>query len=205
MKIPALHTKKVAVPLLVVAILGIIGLVLLPFLPQVQSVAQGYTRQHPLAAKFALPYFKPPDLGVPTTGNWLVIPSANLKMEIIEGPGLEVLNNQIGVWHQTGALADNYVLAGHRLQYFRSVNQSLYHLDILQPGDTNIFVVINGAPHQYRVTTSTIVLPTDVAILDKTTEPRLTIYTCNDFNNHSRLVVTAVPIPVTPTNLQPKV
>ncbi len=201
----SLHHKKVAIPLLLLAGLTVIILVLLPTLPQIQSAVQHYTKRHTSIAKIVPTYFKPPDLGVPATGNWLVIPAAELKMPINEGASLDVLNTHLGVWHQTGDSSHNYVLAGHRFHYFRSVNQSLYHLDVLQPGDTGIFVVINGVQQQFRVLTSRIVAPTDVAILNPTPTALLTIYTCNDFNNHSRLVVTAVPIPTTPTNLHSKI
>jgi LPXTG-site transpeptidase (sortase) family protein len=200
-----LHKKSVAIPLLIVAVVAIIVLLLLPSLPQLQSAAQSYTKQHPAVARLVPKSFKPPDLSVPTTGNWLVIPEASLKMPINEGASIAVLDKDIGVWHETGTLQHNYVLAGHRLQYFRSVNQSLYHLNLLQPGNIGIFLVINGVDHQYKVETSMIVAPTDVAILQQTAKPLLTIYTCNDFENHSRLVMTAVPIPITPTDLQPKV
>jgi sortase A len=174
-------------------------------LPRIQSTAQTITKKHPAIAKVAPSYFKPPDLGVPDTGNWLVIPAADLKMPINEGDDLSVLNKNVGVWHQTGEIDNNYVLAGHRLQYFRSINQSLYHLDVVKPGDTNIFVVINGKQHQYKAVSSIVVKPTEVSILNPTAEPRLTIYTCNDFENRSRLVLTAVPIPPTETDLKSKI
>jgi LPXTG-site transpeptidase (sortase) family protein len=192
--IPLLHKKRVAIPLLVLALLSIVALLLLPNLPQVQATAQTITKSHPVLAAIAPSSFKPPDNSLPTSGNWLVIPAIDLKMAIIEGDSIDVLIKQVGVWHQTGDLSSNYSLAGHKLQYFRSVNQSLYHLNQLQTGDSGIYIITNGVARQYKVADKKIVDPSDVAILDPTKSPQLTIYTCNDFNNHSRLVITALPI-----------
>lgn len=192
--LPFLHKKRFAIPLLLLAALSISGLLLLPNLPQVQSTAQSITKNHPMLAKIVPPSFKPPDTNLPTTGNWLVIPAIDIKMAIIEGPNIDVLIKQVGVWHQTGEQTGNYSLAGHRLQYFRSVNQSLYHLDELHASDSGIFIVTNGVARQYKVTNKRVVNPTNIAILDPTPTSQLTIYTCNDFNNNSRLVVTAIPL-----------
>jgi LPXTG-site transpeptidase (sortase) family protein len=193
-KLPFLHKKRYYLPLLSLSIATIIVLLSLPFLPQAQSAAQNYTKQHPAIAKIAPATFKPPNLAVPTSGNWLVIPAASIKLPINEGSSINILVKDIGVWHETGAITGNYVIAGHKLQYYRTVNQSLYHLNLLKAGDNGIYVVLNGIDHQYQVIATKIVSPTDVAILDTTLSPQLTIYTCNDFFNHSRFVVTAVPV-----------
>jgi len=193
-RLPWLHKRRYYIPLLIIAIAGMLISLSLPFLPQVQSVAQDTTTQHPALAKVVPPSFRPPDVDLPTTGSWLVIPEAGIKLPIIEGADLSVLNKEVGVWHQTGTVANNYVIAGHRLQYHRTVNQSLYHLDRLKVGDTGIYVILNGKRYQYKVEESKVVDKYSVEILDPTAEPRLTIYTCNDFFNERRLTIVATPL-----------
>lgn len=191
---PLLRKKRIAIPILVVLFIIIAILATLPFMPQIQTATQDYTAKNPAIARITPQYFKRPQLDVPSTGSWLVIPGAGIKMEILEGDSIKVLNKNVGVWHQTGTQNDNYVLAGHRLQYFRSVNQTLYNLDKLRTGYTGIFVVVNGVKTEYKVINTKTVTPDTVTILDPTTTSQLTIYTCNDFNNERRFVVTAVPI-----------
>lgn len=192
--LPWLHRKRYYIPLYAASALVIVGLLSLPFLPQAQSVAQDITAKNTVLATIAPPSFKPPNIDIPSTGSWLVIPKAGIKLPIIEGNDLSVLNKQVGVWHQTGDLDHNFVIAGHRLQYRRSVNQSLYHLDRLTAGDSGVYVVRYGIPHEYRVQETKIVSKYSVEILDPTSEPQLTMYTCNDFFNQRRLTVVATPI-----------
>lgn len=189
-----LRKKRVSIPLITTVAIIVILLLASPFLPQVQSNAQHFTGKHPAIAKLVPPSFRPPNLDIPRSGNWLIIPKAAIKIPIVEGDSINVLIKRVGVWHQTGDINHNYVIAGHKLQYFRSVNESLYHLNVLRPGDGNIIVVLDGIAHYYRVNTASIVKPTDIAILNPTTSPRLTIYTCNDFFNHTRFVITAQPV-----------
>ncbi|GAC1391933.1 MAG: hypothetical protein NVSMB46_06230 [Candidatus Saccharimonadales bacterium] len=189
-----LHKKTIYIPLLTLSLLIISFLVILPSLPILQTSAQKYTKAHTSVAKYVPEALRPPDVSLPKSGNWLVIPNIEIKMSIIEGDTLAVLNKNVGVWHQTGETRNNYVLAGHRLQYFRSVNQSLYHLSDLKLGDSTIYLIKNGVPQKYRVINISVVSPEDIAILKPTSTPLLTIYTCNDFENHSRLVVSAVPV-----------
>jgi LPXTG-site transpeptidase (sortase) family protein len=189
-----LRKKSVYIPSLVIVLLIITLLFLSPFIPQLQSTAQQFTKDHPAIASIVPAPLKYPNLSFPTNGNWLIIPSAEIKMPIVEGPSINVLVKYVGVWHETGTIENNYVIAGHKLQYFRSVNQSLYHLNTLVTGNKGVYLDFSGKIYDYQVTNTQIVTPQDVAILDKSTVPMLTIYTCNDFFNHHRFVVTAKPI-----------
>lgn len=193
-RLPWLHKKRYYIPLYVIALTAIVMLLALPLLPQIQSIAQDITKNNSTLAAVAPPTFKPPDVDVPTDGSWLIIPKAGVKLPIVEGQDLSVLNKQVGVWHQTGTTKNNYVIAGHRLQYHRTVNQSLYHLDRMIVGDAGIYVVLNGKPQRYKVVETKVVDKYSIQILDPTVKPRLTIYTCNDFFNQRRLTVIAVPI-----------
>jgi LPXTG-site transpeptidase (sortase) family protein len=189
-----LRKKIIYIPLLCLIGFVVISLFASPFIPEAQSTAQAITKAHPALANIVPPALRPPNLSYPTSGNWLIIPSAEIKMPIIEGPSITVLVKYVGVWHETGSITNNYVIAGHKLQYFRSVNQSLYHLNTLRAGDKGIVVDLNGVIHNYQVFSTAIVPPTDVAILNPSSLPELTIYTCNDFLNHARFVLVAKPV-----------
>lgn len=64
----------------------------------------------------------------------------------------------------------NTVIAGHRDTFFR-------HVADLEVGDA-IEVDRAGQSYRYRVTARQIVPPTDVAVLDNTAQPELTLVTC---------------------------
>lgn len=192
--IMTLSKKRVFIPIYTLVGLLIVYLLLLPFFPQVQSKAQKVTARHPALAAIAPPAFKPPDVSLPDTGNWLVIPAVGIKMPINEGADISVLDDTIGVWHQTGETSDNYVIAGHKLQYSRSVNQSLYDMHTLKDGDGGVYVIIDGQATEYKVYRSEIIEPTSVEILKATGRKQLTIYTCNDFFNKKRYVIQALPV-----------
>lgn len=194
--ITTLRKKPVYISLYTVVGATILYLLILPFFPQVQAQGQAITKKYPALTNVAPKSFQPINLDVPTTGDWLIIPKSDIKMPINEGSSIDILNTHIGVWHQTGPLSDNYVLAGHKLQYNRTVNQSLYNLNKLVTGDRAVYIVQDGKTTEYRVTETKIVPPTSIEILNPTYKPQLTIYTCNDFFNQRRFVVTAQPIAV---------
>lgn len=66
------------------------------------------------------------------------------------------------------------------------------HLYDLRPGDT-VQIALAGETQTYHVTGHQIVLPTDVGVLNPTSDARLTIITCWPFNvDTKRWIVTAV-------------
>ncbi|HKV29427.1 MAG TPA: sortase [Candidatus Dormibacteraeota bacterium] len=66
------------------------------------------------------------------------------------------------------------------------------HLYDLRPGDT-VEIAVAGATQTYHVTGHQIVAPTDVGVLNATSDVRLTIITCWPFNvDTKRWIVTAV-------------
>jgi LPXTG-site transpeptidase (sortase) family protein len=184
----------VYIPLLSLVTAIVLLLLLSPLIPQFQSTAQQISKKHPAISRILPKPLQYPNLSFPASGNWLIIPSATIKMPVVEGPTINVLVKYVGVWHETGSVANNYVIAGHKLQYFRSVNQSLYHLNTLKANDVGVYLDFNGQLHEYKVTETEIVPPADTAILKPASSPQLTIYTCNDFFNHARFVVIAKPI-----------
>ncbi|HEY5097462.1 MAG TPA: class E sortase, partial [Acidimicrobiales bacterium] len=83
--------------------------------------------------------------------------------------------------------AGNAAIAGHRTTYLHP----FYSLDVLAPGDL-IFVTTLQGTFLYSVATTQVVLPTDVAVVDPTPTPQLTLTTCNPrYSASQRLVVHA--------------
>jgi sortase A len=90
-------------------------------------------------------------------------------------------------------------IAGHRTTY----GAPFYRLNELQQGD-DIFITTSAGRFHYVVQTSTVVKPSDVAVLAPTTDNRLTLTTCNPrFSAATRLVVVSLltqpPVAPAPT------
>jgi LPXTG-site transpeptidase (sortase) family protein len=132
---------------------------------------------------------------VPITDNRVIIPKIGVDTPIVEGSSLNVLNKTEGVWHQTGSVTQgNFVLAGHRFRYLPPNTSTLYNLNKLTPGDT-IAIDWLGKRTVYQVTQMEVVSQNDVAILNPTPKPQLTLYSCNDFRQTQRVVAIAQPLP----------
>lgn len=129
----------------------------------------------------------------PGPGNWLLIPSIGVKTPIVEGADLGVLDRQDGVWHQTGDVAKgNFVIAGHRFKYLPPNQTTLYLLDRLKTGE-RIVVWYGGHRYAYAAAEQKTVGRDATQILNPTTNPQLTLYTCTDLAATKRLVVIAYP------------
>ncbi len=139
---------------------------------------------------------------IPTTkqpaipeGNRLVIPKIGVDVDIVEGQDERALWR--GIWRfpasSTPDRGSNTVLTGHRFQYL-SGPRTLYLLDQMQVGDL-IIVYWRGQEFDYRIRERRIVNPDAVSILDDTSNPQLTIFTCTPvFSTKQRLVLIADPI-----------
>jgi LPXTG-site transpeptidase (sortase) family protein len=78
-------------------------------------------------------------------------------------------------------------------------------LDKLVPGDT-FTVDYNSHQYIYQVTSTTVVDPTDVAVLDQTSDPEMTLITCSPpGTSWKRLVVVAKQISPAATTVKPTV
>jgi LPXTG-site transpeptidase (sortase) family protein len=132
---------------------------------------------------------------IPVTDNRVIIPAIGVDTPIVEGPNLSVLNKTEGVWHQTGSVNHgNFVLAGHRFRYLPPNTSTLYNLNKLDVGDL-IAIDWLGKRTVYQVTQMEVVPQSDVAILNPTVQPRLTLYSCNDIRQTQRVVAIATPLP----------
>ena len=69
----------------------------------------------------------------------------------------------------------NVVVAGHRT----SGHQVFRNIDALVEGDEILFTNTDGSVHRYRVTSSRIVVPTEVWIVDQTPTPTATLFACH--------------------------
>jgi sortase A len=128
-----------------------------------------------------------PPIGTPI--GYLSIPKIALNEAIVEGVGEAQL--QQGPGHYPGTPlpgeAGNVGIAGHRTTYAAP----FYNLNELVGGDP-IYVQTAQGSFTYDVTQSFAVVPTDVAVLDATSQPTLTLTTCNPrYSAAQRLIVKA--------------
>lgn len=158
----------------------------------------------------------------PNTPNLPVIGTTNIDLDTtddaddtrnriqIERLGLEVpyfsgestvLNN--GAWHRFPENGDpenggNFVLAAHRFELGLTPNQTkqkspFYHIDDLQNGD-EIKVMYDGKWYTYIVSKKYEVPPTATFIENRSTEPKLTLYSCSlEGSAAGRFVIEARP------------
>ncbi|MBI5405348.1 MAG: class E sortase [Candidatus Kerfeldbacteria bacterium] len=124
--------------------------------------------------------------------NRLVIPSINVDMPILEGSNQRVLDRG-GIWHlpktSDPLKGGNMVISGHRWMYLPPSSRTLYLLDKVQDGEP-VIVYWQGQEYDYRISHHEVVNPNRVDILNPTTEPRLTIFTCTPlFSTKQRLVL----------------
>lgn len=83
----------------------------------------------------------------------------------------------------------NTVISAHRYQSFGS--KSFYHLDKIHEGDI-ISVWWNGAEFRYKVTRNFVVSPDQVDVLNKSSQAKLTLITCDPvFSTKNRRIVVA--------------
>ncbi len=129
----------------------------------------------------------PPAVGHPV--GTLSIPAIGVDQVVVEGVGLAQL--AVGPGHYPGTPLPgepgNAAIAGHRTTHGRP----FYDLNALAVGDRVVVTTVQGT-FTYRVTRSEVVAPTDVAVLDPSSVPELTLTTCTPrYSAAQRLVVVA--------------
>ncbi len=124
--------------------------------------------------------------------NVLSIPKIGVKTSILDSPSLKILDKQEGVWHQTGGIDNNFVLAGHRWKYLPPNTSTFYNLNKLEPGD---IIVVDWLKHRYIyvVKSVSVVGKKQTEVIMPTPERQLTLYTCSDKKERERIVVVATP------------
>jgi len=127
--------------------------------------------------------------------NHVIIPSMLLDQSILEGPVSQqyrILDQGIWRW-PAGSTPDkggNTVLIGHRFTY-TNPRGVFYFLNKVVIGD-EIGLFWANQEYLYKVSSITVVPPTQTSIEDATTDARLTIFTCTPlWLPKNRLVVVA--------------
>lgn len=136
----------------------------------------------PAAAEISATPVAPPDAAWPTEDpvaggliGRLEIPRLNFSVMVLEGDDTATLARAVG--HIPGTAypwqSGNAVMAGHRDTFFRP-------LENLRHGDDIRMTTLRGT-FNYRVTSTEVVEPTDVSVLEPTRVPSLTLVTCYPF------------------------
>jgi len=132
----------------------------------------------------------PPGVGDPVAS--MRIPKIGLDKVVVEGVGEAQLKAGPGHYPNTALLGQpgNAAVAGHRTTYAAP----FYRLNELNPGDP-IYVTTPQGNFEYDVANTTIVDPSDVAVLNPSTGNELTLTTCNPrFSASQRMVVVATMV-----------
>ena len=121
----------------------------------------------------------------------LVISKIGVRIPIIEGEDESALEK--GAWRlpesSTPDQGGNTVLSAHRFKYRPPHEETFYLLDKLEEGDT-FLVFWQGKEYNYKVVSSSIVLPDDLEVIKPTVIPSVTLITCYPlFSNEKRLIV----------------
>ncbi len=86
--------------------------------------------------------------------------------------------------------------SGNIIIYGHNKREILGNIRVLIGGEIITLTTADGTEHQYRVTETTRVEPTQVEYLQPTDEEVLTIYTCDGFMDRQRFIVRAVPVEI---------
>lgn len=116
----------------------------------------------------------------------LEIPKINITKTLLEGVSLGVLDEAPGHWPGTALPGHmgNVVVAGHRTVYDRP----FHDIDKLAVGDEVIFTTAEGR-FVYRVTSTEIVLPDAMRIIDQTTAHTATLFACHPLGSTRQRIV----------------
>jgi sortase A len=117
------------------------------------------------------------------------IPRIGVVKTVVQGVGVEDLKKGPGHYPDTSmpGQTGNAAIAGHRTTY----GAPFYNLDELKPNDPILVTTVQGS-FRYEVMETKIVRPSQVDVLNKTDDNRLTLTTCHPrFSASSRMVVTA--------------
>jgi len=114
----------------------------------------------------------------PPAGTWLgrlEAPTVDLSAAVLQGSGDATLARGAGHIEQTAlpGQTGNVGIAGHRDTIFRPLRH-------LHRGDPLVLTTAS-AVYRYRITSTSIVDPDDVSVLDPTPRPSLTLVTCYPF------------------------
>jgi len=171
--------KRLIIAGLVIIFIAAIIVVVYPFFPLI-----GY--------QFSVFNERPKNDNTPIpTENTLVIPKIGVNIPIVEGKDESVLDK--GAWRMpetsTPDKGSNTVITGHRWLFRPPSEKTFYLLDKLVIGDT-FKIFWEGVEYNYQVVSSIIVLPTDLYVLEPTSNSVVNLITCTPlFSTKQRLIV----------------
>ncbi len=125
----------------------------------------------------------------PQQASRLVIPALNIDAPIVQGDTWEHLKRGVGQHIGTGdpGQPGNVVLSAHNDIF----GELFRYLDQLIAGDT-FTIFTTGGHFTYKITTSEIVSPTDVQVMNQTASPTATLISCYPYlDDTERIVVFA--------------
>jgi len=136
---------------------------------------EGRSLERQLHAERSLPNSSPGLLAVATGGliGRLEIPRLGLSVIVIEGEDKITLRRAAGHVPALPGRAGNVGITGHRDTFFRPL-RNIRHNDIIT------LTTLLGEFH-YRVVSTKVVSPDDIAVLDPTGAEMLTLVTCHPF------------------------
>lgn len=104
------------------------------------------------------------------------IPKIGLTTEMYEGIRLTTLDRGPGHWPGTAmpGQTGNVVVAGHRVSHAKPFR----NIDKLAPGDQVVFTTADGT-FTYQVTSTEIVTPDTISIIDQTADKTATLFACH--------------------------
>ncbi len=118
-------------------------------------------------------------------GDRLFIPQINVDVAIVTGGDERVLEK--GAWHRhpengNPTSGGNFVLSAHRFVMSMTpqgtaIKSPFYNIDKLKIGD-RLSVDYHSRRYEYQITRKYTVAPTDVAIENRSLEPKMTLYSC---------------------------
>jgi sortase A len=133
------------------------------------------------------------NIPIPTPGPQqairIQIPAIGIDAPIVQGDGWEQLKKGVGQHVGTANPGENgnVVLSAHN-DIFGEIFRDL---DRLKPGD-EIIIYTNQEPFSFLVTATRVVDPTQVEVMDPTTQPTVTLISCYPYMvDDQRIVVTA--------------
>jgi len=128
----------------------------------------------------------------------LVIAGVNINMPVFLGDTEKTLNKGGWMFPHTSRpeLGGNSVIFGHRYMYRPPKSNTFWNLDKVKVGDMMV-LTWEGKEYKYKVFEIKIVEPTDLSVIRRTSDSRLTVITCTPlFTTKQRLVVTGALMPV---------
>jgi len=118
-----------------------------------------------------------PEIVIPDGGliGMVEIPKLHLSAVVFQGSDSSVLDHGVGHVDSTALPGQpgNVVLAAHRDTLFRPLRN-------IRIGDL-VTVTTESGPRNYRVSSTEVVKPTEISVLDPTAKPTLTLITCYPF------------------------